>query len=899
VFITLYLENALLFLQCLYSNATMLNYPILTTKLNRPRCFQTFFQRPRLEDLLQKNIDKVATLIIAGAGYGKSTLVSEWLKDKKHVWLSCDANINKLEIFLSYLIHGFQKEDIHHFPETASLLSSSNEYSEELLLNTFFSEGDAISQKTIVAIDDFHLLDSPQILNLLNIYLNHPLQNIHLILLSRRDLSTGYSKHKLNQKLLEIRMLDLNLTQSELMRYAQTCFGLESSAALAYHILQLTEGWFLGVNQLLYSQGNINKPLEKKEMVAQTDQFNSYFAEEVITRQTDESQKVLFVASLFHQFSHELLGKILLSLDANFPVKEITTTLTNKNNFAIGLDNANSWYRFHHQFQEALEHYFTNHPFNEFRSICLTIGGEWLIENKYYEDGIIKLIEAGKHDVALKHLQCFRYELLNTDQYSRLSNILSIFPTDLQKSNIELILIKSFILENQGKHEALAELLNESSINGHSGTKSPQQSGEQKVMQALLLFFAGEYAECIRYVDQALELMSDYAESIITFAYAYKAMAVNALGQGDEALSILKTRLDAFHKEQHQSIVRTIIPISLIHAFHSNLKEIERIVPQAIEISEKHSYYETLGMGLYFQLEVSYRTGQHDQCSALFEKAHEIRYLIRPVWYAYILGLKVFFYLQSKGEQLTGALNELDVFCKEQKAENILQLQKAIRIELAMANKDFAEAKMLQNDTNFHLYPPIFYFYLPQITELKVLLFANEGSDYKDFNTASAPLWAYAEAQSHKNLLIKLNILSSIAHFRQNKKEDAREKMKHALDISQITGDTIVYTEFGHDVYEIINLVSKSDASSDHIKHVLSLFNVYPAKKAINGFSFKERDLNILNFVSMGYSNAQIADTMFLSPESVKKYLYDIFQALEVKSRMKAVIKAKEIGVIQ
>ena len=175
----------------------------------------------------------------------------------------------------------------------------------------------------------------------------------------------------------------------------------------------------------------------------------------------------------------------------------------------------------------------------------------------------------------------------------------------------------------------------------------------------------------------------------------------------------------------------------------------------------------------------------------------------------------------------------------------------------------------------------------------------NYSATFHEQNTASAPLWAYAEAQSHKNLLIKLNILSSIAHFRQNKKEDAIEKMEQGLDISHITGDTIVYTEFGNDVYEIINLVSKSDASSEHIKHVLSLFNVYPAKKAINGFSFKERDLNILNFVSMGYSNAQIADAMFLSPESVKKYLYDIFQALEVKSRMKAVIKAKEIGVIE
>ena len=877
----------------------MLNHQILSTKLNRPRCFQPYFKRERLENLLEKNSDRIATIISAGAGYGKSTLVSQWIKNKQAVWISCDADMNNLEVFLSYIVHGFAKDEINSFPHTSLLLSAQNPINEELLINTFFSEANVTTKKVYIVLDDFHLIRNPQIIKLLETYVSYPPENIHVFILSRHDSIFTFSKQRLSHLFLEIRMRDLNLTQSELMQYGQTCFGLELSAALADHILQLTEGWFLGVNQILYSQNNIDIPAGKKKMIAKTEQFNAYFAEEVITGQTEESQKILFVASLFYQFCHDLLEKILLSIDSDFTVKEITTTLTNKNNFAIGLDNANKWYRFHHQFQEALKSYFSNHPFRDISSNCLKIGGEWLIENKYYEDGIIKLIEADKHDVALKHLQCFRYELLNTDQYSRLSNILSLFPTDLQKSNIELILIKSFILENQGKHEALAELLNESSINGHSGTKSPQQSGEQKVMQALLLFFAGEYAECIRYVDQALELMSDYAESIITFAYAYKAMALNALGQGDEALSILKNRQDACHKEQHQSIVRTLIPITIIYAFHSNLTEMERIVPQAIEISEKHRYYETLGMGLYFQLEVSYRTGKHDQCSTLFEKAHEIRYLIRPVWYAYILGLKVSCHLPKKGEQLTGALNELDVFCKEQNAENILQLQKAIRIELALANKNYYEAKILQGETNFHLYPPIFYFYLPQITELKVLLFANEGSDYKDFNIASESLWAYAEAQSHKNLLIKLNILSSIAHFRQNKKEDAIEKMKHALDISQITGDTIVYTEFSNDVYEIINLVSKSDASSEHIKQILSLFDVYLAKKAISGFSFKERDLQILNFVSMGYSNAQIAEAMFLSPESVKKYLYDIFQGLEVKSRMKAVIKAKEIGVIE
>ena len=876
----------------------MRNYPILTTKLNRPRCFQTIFRRPRLEELLEKNLNKVATLIIAGAGYGKSTLVSEWIKDKKHVWLSCDADMNKLEILISYMIHGFQKEDIHNFPETTRLLSSPNQYSEELLKNTFFSEGNSISQKIILVIDDFHLLDSLQILNLLKFFLNNPPPNIHVMFLTRHDPVFGLSKHRLNNVFNEVRMKELNLSEIELKQYAHTNFNLKLTNEHIDTLINKTEGWFLGVTQLLSASAELHIPLDSNNNVLKLDQFNHYFAEEVIQRQSENHRKVLFVCSLFYQFSKELIEYIITKIEPEFPVNEIPAALMNKNNFTISLDSSNSWLRFHHLFHEALETYFQNHPYTKQREKCLQFGGEWLLENKFYEDGIQKTIESGNISLAVKHLQCYRYELLNTDQYTRLGHILSLFPDVEQKNNIELILIQAILLENQGKYEALAELLNNCQEIVKKGELSNQQLGEYKMWQALLLFFSGEYSESLRFVDLSLELMSDYAHSLITFAFAYKAMALNAINKKDEALSCLSNKLDALHKNQFQSIVRILVSKAVIYSLHSDLRNQQFILPQIIEISDQHNFYETLGMGLYFQIETNYRTGNHGQCDALFNKSHEIRYLMRPVWYAYLLGLKIYFSLHQNDNSLKEAIHQLKAFAKEQNAENINQFQNALLTEVALRDGNYTKAHQLHQQTNYHLYPPIFYYYLPQITELKALLYTSKDGNFDAFFSASENLWKYGRARQHQNLLLKLNILTSIASYMQDNTNDAAKYMSAALSISEATGDRFVYKEFSDHVHEILVYMQKKDVSSPCLQHILSLFEVSTHKKNKEDLELKERDIKLLNFVAKGFTNAQIADAMFLSPESVKKYLYDIYQDLGVKNRIQAIIMAKEMGVI-
>jgi len=123
--------------------------------------------------------------------------------------------------------------------------------------------------------------------------------------------------------------------------------------------------------------------------------------------------------------------------------------------------------------------------------------------------------------------------------------------------------------------------------------------------------------------------------------------------------------------------------------------------------------------------------------------------------------------------------------------------------------------------------------------------------------------------------------------------------MSDALSISEGTGDRFVFKEFSEHVYEILAYMQKNAASTPYLQHILSLFEVSARKNNKADVELKDRDIKILGLVAEGFTNAQIADQMFLSPESVKKYLYDIFGDLEVKNRMNAVLKARELGLIK
>ncbi|MBS2101113.1 LuxR C-terminal-related transcriptional regulator [Carboxylicivirga linearis] len=864
--------------------------PILKTKLNRPKCFQKYYRRERLELLLDKSLSKIATLVVAGAGYGKSTLVSQWLNNKKAVWVSCDAEMNQPQVLISYIIEGAKLVSIDAFKHTSSLLQSHNDISYDVLTKAFFTEANEIEAQTIVVLDDFHLLKDDGIKDMLNTFLNYPPKNIHIIAITRHDPSVSLEKHRLNNTLSEIRMQDMNLSRNELIEYAKECFNRSLAKQEADLLLEKTEGWILGCTQLIN-----NKSLNLTSSTFKTEQFNSYFKQEVITRQEEDSHLILFVCSLFNRFNIELIRECLSCFEKEVSKHKIVSTLTNRSNFTISLDRNDEWFRFHHQFQEALADYFNHTLYIKNRIKCLDKGGKWFIRKELYEEGIIKLLEGGFTEEAIKEFQCFRYALLNTDQYSRLDNILALFPEMEQNSNIELILAKAVILENQGKYAALASHIKNLHLQINVQELTPHQKGEVKVWEAMLLFYAGSFNESLQVIDQAIHLMESYASSIITFAYAYKALSLNALGKGTQAIKMLKIRLDSLHINNHQSIARTLIAKAILYSMQSDLQNRQHVVPHVIDISEKHNFYETLGMGIYFFAEQNYRTGLYMQCEKYYEKGLEIKHLMRPSWFVYLLGIHVHCNLIIHPEKVKENIRQLDIFINELNSENMAQFKNALLIEIALRNKEFNKALELNKITDYNVYPPVFYYFLPQVVQLKLLLYTDNTTEFKDFYKTAEPFWDYAKEQGHKNLLIKLNILTAESKYKQNRIKEAKDYMQSAISIAESTGDVMVFCEFSDCTINILNLLSKETKPTSFIHYILKTI---PIDMKISEIVLKERDLKLLELVSNGYSNAQIAEEMFLSPDSIKKYLYNLYQELGVKNRTGAVLKAKEIGYL-
>ena len=161
--------------------------PLLKTKLYCPSLSPGLIQRPRLSEFLDHNFQRPLTLIAAPAGYGKSVLASSWVQSSDHpfAWISLDENDNDLRTFLAYLVAAIQRPFPEALPDTALLLNTASLPAVPVLARTLVNELDRIPERFVLVLDDYHHIDAAAIHEFLAEILRHPLENLHLLLLTR------------------------------------------------------------------------------------------------------------------------------------------------------------------------------------------------------------------------------------------------------------------------------------------------------------------------------------------------------------------------------------------------------------------------------------------------------------------------------------------------------------------------------------------------------------------------------------------------------------------------------------------------------------------------------------------------------------------------------------------
>jgi len=412
---------------------------VLRTRLVPPRLPPGCLPRERLVERVQAALRGRLLAIIAGAGYGKSTLLAQALASAQEpwVWLSCDERIAGGHAFLAHLAAAFGER----FPGVGARLALSGDIPDQAaeLCNEVL---DTISDEFVLALDDVHRLAGQPAAEALALLVRDLPPNVHLALASRTELPITLARLRAGG-VVELDEDALALTEEESAMLLRSA-GLSLSPHVVSDVHRTCEGWIAGV--LLSAQAG-GRAVEPRGQRAESTQFD-YLAEEVLLRQPPETQAFLLDSVVLERFTPALAEAVTGLSDA----QAIIERLLAGHLFTIRLETEGGWYRYHHLFAAFLRRRLASRETERLTQLHRRAAEAWLALGEAAE-AARHFLAAGEADRALDALEPAAEQLVDTPEADSLAECLEAAPRELYRRRPSLVLAHAALLFERGQYE--------------------------------------------------------------------------------------------------------------------------------------------------------------------------------------------------------------------------------------------------------------------------------------------------------------------------------------------------------------------------------------------------------------------------------------------------------------
>jgi len=352
--------------------------PLLQTKFYIPPVRPELVPRPHLIERLNAGLHRKLTLISAPAGFGKTTLLSEWVSDfrlwtadfglgangaqirdpkseirNRVAWVSLDEGDNDPARFLSYFVAALQTIEANIGEGILSALQSPQPPSMEELLTALINQVSAIPDQFTLVLDDYHLITAQPIHDVLTFLLDHLPGDMHLVIATRADPPLPIARLRGRGQLTELRQADLRFTADEVTEFLNQIMGLGLSADDVAALAFRTEGWIAGLQMVAVSmQGREDISGFIAEFTGSQHYILDYLIEEVLQRQPEGVQSFLLQTSILERMSGPLCDAVTGTGNSHAMLEH----LEHANLFVFPLDDNQNWYRYHILFADLLRH---------------------------------------------------------------------------------------------------------------------------------------------------------------------------------------------------------------------------------------------------------------------------------------------------------------------------------------------------------------------------------------------------------------------------------------------------------------------------------------------------------------------------------------------------------------
>jgi LuxR family maltose regulon positive regulatory protein len=890
---------------------------LLSTKLFIPRTRKNLVSRPRLTERLNASLEKKLTLIAAPAGFGKTTLLSEWIphSPRSVTWLSLDEDDNDPTKFWVYFIASLQRIRPALGNKALALLQSPQAPPVTSILTTLINEIATFPDLFVIVLEDYHLVDSQPVHEALTFLIAHLPVNLHLVITTRSDPPLPLARLRARDKMTELRANDLRFTVDETATFLSQVMGVELSAEEIVALGTRTEGWIAGLQIAgLSMQGNEDIPGFIQTFSGSHRHILGYLAEEVLDQRPKGTLNFLLKTSILDR----LCGPLCDVVTGDSNGQSILENLEHDNLFITPLDDDGKWYRYHHLFAEVLRA-----RLKRSQHECLpelhNRARQWLEQNGYTHEAVNHAIAGQDYKQAAYLIEKLLSDKWQSGELNTLLSWLAELPENAWRAHPRLWLVQGWIAMTVGEfaqadanlraaEEALAKLDEET-----AAILRPEVVAFRACCASLT-----QDPSAVELARQALhELPADYW---------LRGMLAVFLGAAYYSTGDLDAALEALAQAPGSSLSTSSEQPHLIHllAFggtvryaKGRLREAIQLLNQAVKLAEPGGTpipfvgtllaYMSLGPVLYERNDLEQARTYLTKCLELAINFGSAEVQI------YALSFLARIHLAE--DDMPAALasyNQIDVLLQAHDfSPSIMANIDYNRFQLYLKQSNLTavtEWIEAHTDQSGPLNPYAFYrLALPQMQIAQ-----------GDFNMALENLSVLIQEAldtGHGHMLIKALVLQALALRACDQHDQALVTLEHALILAEPEGFVRTFLDEGEPMRLLLAeyhpiLRKKMSVAGDNIsfqilaytEKLLAAFSQpvpMPAQEPATAIEpLSERELEILRFLSVGLSNKEIADRLVIATSTVKSHINNLYAKLGTHKRTQAVAIARDAGLL-
>ena len=882
---------------------------LLKTKLYVPHARPNLVPRPYLIDRLNQGLHAghTLTLVCAPAGYGKTTLVTEWLHNvtRPVAWLSLDEYDNDPARFLAYLIAALRQIDAGIGATTEALLQSPQPPPPEMVLTPLINEIAAISSPFILALDDYHVIQIPAIHQQHAFLLEHQPQHMHQVIVTREDPPLPISRLRARGQVGEIRQDDLRFTVEETTEFLQRVMRLDLAADEIAVLESRTEGWVAGLQLAALSLQERGDAHSFVRAFAGSNRYVlDYLFDEVLQQQSADVQEFLLQTSILDRLSAPLCEAVTGCVDS----QTLLQTFERANLFIVPLDQSRTWYRYHHLFSDLLRHRLRTAKAQSHQKTGIVPSeallhqraSQWHEAEGNLPDAIHHALAASDWERAAKLISQVSRGMVGRGEIVTLLHWCQRLPDEVLHAQPMLCLDYSWTLILAGQHDAAESYLRDIE---QAAQDDVALLGETLSAQAQIARAKGDYARTIELAQRALSLLPQTDPEPRSLAALTLGLAYSDCGNMLEAEQAF-TEADRTAQQAGGGPARLIALafLSGIQAARGNLHRAAEVARQALQLGRGMpalaSVHSMLSAVCYEWNDLESAVEHVQQAIELSQRGGHLEVLLTVY-----RGLAWMRQAQGDASAANAALQTADELAREADAPPIARASNAaVHVSIALAQGDLAAAAhwadQITTDSASDASGMLYGF-----AQARLLLAQNE-------KAAAAELLEKLHAEvvqtGRQSAVIDTRVLQALAAPATT---NALAFLTEALTLTQAEGYVRTFIDKGEPMAVLLRQAAAKGIAPDYVAKLLSAFETKaeerPASPApsIGAATslvepLSERELEVLQLMAIGLSNHEISDKLIISVGTVKSHVHSVLGKLNARDRTQAVIKAQELKLL-